>query len=100
MLAVNVRSTPPSLLHQLEGVPEDSWVVNEGIAIEPGRDVFKQYTTCLYWTIMTLTTVGYGVRALLTPPPLCCKETALTSLAPSTAIKWSRPSSPPSPPLP
>ena len=48
------------LIPQLEGVPNDSWVVLEGIEIAPGRYVFQQYSASIYWTLMTLTTVGYG----------------------------------------
>eukprot|EP00966_Prymnesium_polylepis_P222019 5136787-Prymnesium_polylepis.1 len=55
------------LIPQLEGMPDDSWVVREGIAIEPGRDVFNQYSSSLYWTLMTLTTVGYGDVSMRRP---------------------------------
>jgi voltage-gated potassium channel len=40
-----------------DGFPEDSWVVAAGIEEE---DPFTQYVRSLYWTITTMTTVGYG----------------------------------------
>ena len=55
------------LIPQLEGLPDDSWVVRERIAIVPGRDVFTQYIAALYWTLMTLTTVGYGDVSMQRP---------------------------------
>ena len=41
----------------LDGFPADSWVIAAGIeAAEP----LQQYVRSLYWTITTMTTVGYG----------------------------------------
>ena len=37
--------------------PADSWVVGAGIQ---GADAISQYVRSLYWTITTMTTVGYG----------------------------------------
>jgi voltage-gated potassium channel len=39
------------------GFPADSWVVRAGIQ---GADAVSQYIRSLYWTITTMTTVGYG----------------------------------------
>jgi hypothetical protein len=40
-----------------DGFPKDSWVVRAGIeAAEP----ISQYVRSIYWTITTMTTVGYG----------------------------------------
>jgi voltage-gated potassium channel len=39
------------------GFPADSWVARSGIL---NADVFTQYVRSLYWTITTMTTVGYG----------------------------------------
>jgi voltage-gated potassium channel len=39
------------------GFPADSWVVAAGIQ---GADAVSQYVRSLYWTITTMTTVGYG----------------------------------------
>lgn len=42
---------------RMEGFPEDSWVVRAGVeSIDP----IGQYVRSLYWTITTMTTVGYG----------------------------------------
>ena len=41
----------------MDGYPEDSWVVAAGIE---GSDPITQYVHSLYWTITTMTTVGYG----------------------------------------
>jgi len=39
------------------GFPSDSWVVRAGIQ---GADAISQFVRSLYWTITTMTTVGYG----------------------------------------
>ena len=39
------------------GFPADSWVARAGIQ---GADAISQYIRSLYWTITTMTTVGYG----------------------------------------
>ena len=45
------------LIAAIEGFPPDSWVVRCGVeAARPG----VQYVRSLYWTITTMTTVGYG----------------------------------------
>jgi hypothetical protein len=41
----------------IDDFPADSWVVAAGI---DGSDVTTQYVRSLYWTITTMTTVGYG----------------------------------------
>ena len=41
----------------MDGFPEDSWVVAAGIE---ASDPVTQYVRSLYWTITTMTTVGYG----------------------------------------
>ena len=40
-----------------DGFPPDSWMVAAGITEAP---IFDQYIRSLYWTITTMTTVGYG----------------------------------------
>ena len=40
-----------------DGFPSDSWMVIAGVA---EATVFDQYIRSLYWTITTMTTVGYG----------------------------------------
>jgi voltage-gated potassium channel len=42
---------------RMDGYPEDSWVVAAGIE---DSDPITQYVRSLYWTITTMTTVGYG----------------------------------------
>lgn len=41
----------------VDGFPQDSWVVSAGIE---SADPVSQYVRSLYWTITTMTTVGYG----------------------------------------
>jgi hypothetical protein len=41
--------------------PADSWVVREGVS---ETDISTQYIRSLYWTVQTMTTVGYGDVAL------------------------------------
>ena len=41
----------------VDGFPQDSWVVAAGIE---SADPLSQYVRSLYWTITTMTTVGYG----------------------------------------
>jgi hypothetical protein len=41
----------------VDGFPADSWVVAAGIE---SSDALTQYVRSLYWTITTMTTVGYG----------------------------------------
>jgi len=67
MIVAHLMACVLFLIPQLEGVPEDSWVVIADVAIQPGRNVFDQYATSIYWTLMTLTTVGYGDVALKRP---------------------------------
>ncbi|MFC2094198.1 ion transporter [Bacteroidota bacterium] len=45
------------LLPSLIGYPENSWIVQQAIT---GSDNFTKYIRSLYWTITTMTTVGYG----------------------------------------
>ncbi len=40
-----------------EDLPANSWIVRTGIA---GADASTQYVRSLYWTVVTMTTVGYG----------------------------------------
>ena len=35
----------------------DNWVRGDGLYDEP---ILKQYTAALYWSVVTITTVGYG----------------------------------------
>ena len=44
-------------LAYVDGFPEDSWVVAAGIELS---DPIAQYIRSMYWTITTMTTVGYG----------------------------------------
>jgi hypothetical protein len=44
-------------LAYIDGFPSDSWVVAAGIE---ASDVVTQYVRSLYWTVTTMTTVGYG----------------------------------------
>jgi len=44
-------------LASVDGFPADSWVAREELV---DADAQTQYTRSLYWTITTLTTVGYG----------------------------------------
>lgn len=45
------------LVARAEGFPADSWVCRLGVIdMSPG----DQYTVSLYWTVVTLSTVGYG----------------------------------------
>jgi CRP-like cAMP-binding protein len=45
------------LAPRLLDFPADSWVVREGVQ---NADVSTQYVRALYWTVVTMTTVGYG----------------------------------------
>jgi hypothetical protein len=45
------------LIPYMEGFPEDSWVVAQGIQ---EADPVSQYVRSLYWAIVTMTSVGYG----------------------------------------
>ena len=45
------------LIPYVEGFPSDSWPVREGVA---NADLTVQYTRSLYWSVVTMTTVGYG----------------------------------------
>ncbi len=45
------------LIPLLQGVPADSWVALQGLA---GADSWDIYLRSLYWTVTTMTTVGFG----------------------------------------
>mmetsp|Transcript_23836 Transcript_23836/g.77516 ORF Transcript_23836/g.77516 Transcript_23836/m.77516 type:complete len:832 (-) Transcript_23836:97-2592(-) len=56
------------LVVELENDPLKSWMASEGLFsfsfVEDqqisGKQLFEVYQTCLYWSVMTTTTIGYG----------------------------------------
>ncbi len=57
MMIIHLLSCVWFLSSVLEGFPDQCWVVRGGIHQAP---IFTQYLRSLYWTITTMTTVGYG----------------------------------------
>ena len=57
MLALHWVACAWFFVPYVEGFPADSWVATE--ALEPMAPA-AQYTRSMYWTIVTMTTVGYG----------------------------------------
>ncbi len=57
LLIIHVLSCTWFLSALMEGFPDQSWVVREGI---DQASIIIQYVRSLYWTITTMTTVGYG----------------------------------------
>jgi hypothetical protein len=57
MMIIHLLSCVWFLSSVLEGFPDQCWVVRGGILQAP---ISTQYLRSLYWTITTMTTVGYG----------------------------------------
>jgi len=64
LISVHVMTCFWYLTARLENFGIDTWVFREGYM---NSDIFSSYLASLYWTMTTLTTIGYGDITPLTP---------------------------------